>query len=215
MWEEGAMATARRFNENGEAASSVELPAALFDAPIREQAVYETVKTYLAQQRQGTVKTKERSDVSYSTAKLYRQKGTGRARAGSARSPIRVGGGTIFGPRPRNFETRLNRKVRRQALRSALSDRAKLESIFVLEGPGLDAPKTRQAARILENMGLQGKTVLLVTAEDDAVTYKSFRNIRGVEVVPAFRLNTYQVLRSESLVFTEDALRRVEEVFGS
>jgi large subunit ribosomal protein L4 len=209
------MATAKRFNANGEGHSEVRLPESLFAAPLHEQALYETVKVYLANQRQGTVKTKQRAEVAFSTVKLYRQKGTGRARAGSAKSPVRVGGGTVFGPQPREYITRLNRKVRQLALRSALSDRAQQSAVYVVESPALDAPRTRQAAAMLAHMGLSGKTVLVVTRDDDPVLYRSFRNIAGVDVIPAYQLNAYRVLRSEALLFTEPALKRALEVFGS
>ena len=209
------MVTAKRFNNNGEGSSEVQLPEDLFSGEVHKQALYEYVKTYLTNQRQGTAKTKERGEVAYSTAKLYRQKGSGRARAGSLKSPIREGGGTIFGPRPRDLKTYLNRRVKRLALRSALSDRASGGSIFVVETPSLDAPKTKHAANMLSNMGLENKKVLFVTNDDDPVLFLSLRNIEGVDVIPAFRLNAYEILRSDSLVFTEDALKRAVEVFGS
>jgi large subunit ribosomal protein L4 len=209
------MATAKRFDENGEERGDLALPEDLFGGDVHEQAVYEYVKSYLANQRQGTAKTKERSDVSFSTAKLYRQKGTGRARAGSAKSPTREGGGTVFGPRPRDHRMRLNRTVRRLALRSALSDRAREGGVYVVEDSTLDAPKTKRAATMLGNMGLVGKRVCFVTTREDLVLYRSLRNIQGVDLVHAHQLNAYQILRSDSLVLTESALGRVVEVFGS
>ncbi len=209
------MATAKRFNENGEGQSEVALPDDLFAAAVHEQALYETVNAYLANQRQGTAKTKERGEVAYSNAKLYRQKGTGRARSGSLRSPVRAGGGTIFGPKPRDHRQHLNRKVRRVALRSALSDRANGGAVHVIDDPQLDAPKTKLMAALMENMGLRGKTVLFVINEGQEVLYRSLRNLERVDVLPASQLNAYQVLRSENLVFTESSLQRVTEVFGS
>lgn len=209
------MAVAKRFNENGEGKSEQHLPETLFEAPVHEQALYETVKVYLKNQRQGTAKTKERGEVSYSTAKLFRQKGTGRARAGSLKSPIRAGGGTTFGPKPRDHKTRLNRKVRRLALLSALSDRAAGKAISVVEDPSLDAPKTRIMSSMLANMGLGEKKVLFVVPDESSVLYKSLRNIQGVDVLPAYQLNAYRVLRSEELVFTEASLKQVTEVFGA
>jgi large subunit ribosomal protein L4 len=209
------MAVAKHFNENGEGRSEIKLPAHLFDAEIHEQALYETVKCYLTNQRQGTAKTKERGEVAYSTVKLFRQKGTGRARAGSLKSPVRRGGGTVFGPKPRPHTTRLNRKVRRLALRSALTDRARSASVSVIEGLQLDAPKTRIAAKVLGNMGLARKTVLFVVSDQDRNLVKSLRNIRGVDVLPAYQLNAYSVLRSDELVFTDASLEQVTEVFGA
>jgi large subunit ribosomal protein L4 len=209
------MATAKRFDENGEASASVELPEDLFGQPMHEQAVYETVNAYLTHQRQGTAKTKERGEVAYSTSKLYRQKGTGNARAGSAKSPIRRGGGTIFGPKPRPWRTNLNKKTRRLALRAALSDRASLSAVHVVEDPNLDAPKTKAMSQLLANMGLAGKTVLFVTTGERGILYKSLRNMERVDTIPANQLNAYVILRNDVLVFTEESLRRTVEVFGS
>lgn len=209
------MAVAKRFNENGEGQSEQRLPELLFEAPVHEQALYETVKVYLKNQRHGTAKTKERGEVAYSGTKLFRQKGTGRARAGSLKSPIRSGGGTTFGPKPRDHRTRLNRKVRRLALLSALSDRAANRAISVVEDPSLDAPKTRIMVSVLGNMGLSDKKVLFVVPGDGNTLYKSLRNIEGVDVIPAYQLNAYRVLRSEELVFTEASLQQVTEVFGA
>ena len=209
------MATAKRFNESGEGGSAIELDEKLFGAEIHEQVLYETVKSYLAHQRQGTAKTKERGEVAYSTAKLFRQKGTGRARAGSMKSPVREGGGTVFGPKPRDFRTNLNRKTRQLALRSALSDRARLGEVYVVENPNLDAPKTKAAAAMFSKMGLTGRTVLVVTSAKDDAFYRSVRNLEHVDVMPANQLNAYRVLRSECLVLTEEALAQVGEVFGS
>jgi large subunit ribosomal protein L4 len=208
------MAVAKKFNDSGEGQSELALPDLLFDVEISQQALYESVKAYLANQRQGTAKTKERGEVAFSTAKLYRQKGTGRARAGSARSPIRKGGGTTFGPKPRDHRGNLNRKVRRLALLSALTDRARKSSVSVVEGLQMDAPKTRHAARVIGNMGLADKTVLFVVNDQDEALYKSLRNLDGVDVIPACQLNAYPILRSDELVFTDAALERVTEVFG-
>lgn len=209
-----AMAKARRFNENGEGATDLDLPGELFAAEVHEQSLYEAVKVHLRNRRQGTAKTKERGEISLSTAKLYRQKGTGRSRAGSAKSPIRTGGGTIFGPRPRPHKTWLNRKVRRLALRSALSDRASSEDVYVIDQPALDAPKTKHMAGLLGKMGLGGAKVLFVIADGDELLFRSLRNIPGVDVLPASQLNAYAVLRSDSVVFTDSALERVQEVFA-
>lgn len=208
------MAVAKKYNDNGEGKAELALPDLLFDVEISNQALYESVKAYLANQRQGTAKTKERGEVAYSTAKLYRQKGTGRARAGSAKSPIRTGGGTIFGPKPRDHRLGVNRKVRRLALLSALTDRARGESISVVEGLQMDAPKTRHAAQVIGNMGLSDRKILFVVNDRDESLYKSLRNIKGVDVIPAYQLNAYAVLRSDELVFTDASLQRVTEVFG-
>lgn len=209
------MAVAKKFNDNGEGRAEMALPDLLFDVEISEQALYESVKAYLAHQRQGTAKTKERGEVAYSTVKLYRQKGTGRARAGSAKSPVRSGGGTIFGPKPRDHKMGVNKKVRRLALLSALTDRARSEAVSVVEGLQLDAPKTRHTAQVLGNMGLTGRKVLFVVNDQDETLYRSLRNLDGVDVIPAYQLNAYAVLRSDELVFTDASLARATEVFGS
>jgi large subunit ribosomal protein L4 len=179
------MAVAKKFNDNGEGQAELALPDILFDVEISNQALYESVKHYLANQRQGTAKTKERGEVAYSTAKLYRQKGTGRARAGSAKSPIRTGGGTIFGPKPRDHRMSVNKKVRRLALLSAMTDRARESAVSVVEGLQMDAPKTKHAARVIGNMGLQDKKVLFVVSDQDEALFKSMRNIEGVDVIRA------------------------------
>ena len=147
------MAVAKKFNDNGEGQAELALPDLLFDVEISNQALYESVKHYLANQRQGTAKTKERGEVAYSTAKLYRQKGTGRSRAGSARSPIRSGRGTTFGPKPRDHRMNVNKKVRRLALLSALTDRAREAAVSVVEGLQMDAPKTKHAASTTPRSG--------------------------------------------------------------
>ena len=136
------MATAKLYSGTGEAKGSVDLPAALFGQPVHKQVLYEAVRNYLANKRQGTHDTKTRAEVKASTAKLYRQKGTGRARAGSAGSPTRVGGGVAFGPHPRDYSYTLPRKIKRRALMSALSDRADNERVLVIEELAMDAPKT-------------------------------------------------------------------------
>lgn len=208
------MAVAKKFNESGESRAEMALPDLLFDVEISNQALYESVKHYLANQRQGTAKTLERGEVAYSTVKLFRQKGTGRARAGSLKSPVRRGGGTVFGPKPRDHRMSVNKKVRRLALLSAMTDRARESAVSVVEGLQMDAPKTRHAAQVLGNMGLTGRTVLFVVNDQDDALFKSLRNIAGVDVIPAYQLNAYAVLRSDELVFTDAALERVTEVFG-
>mgnify|MGYP001548029382 CR=1 FL=1 len=137
------MATANVYNRTGQSVGSVDLPDSLFGQKVHKQALYESVRNYMANQRQGTHDTQTRGEVSYSGSKLYRQKGTGRARAGSARTPVRVGGGRAFGPHPRDYSYTLPRKIKRLALRSALSDRAANERISVVEDFTMDAPVQR------------------------------------------------------------------------
>ena len=209
------MATAKLYDGAGQEQGTVELPAALFEQPVHRQALYEAVRCYLANRRQGTHDTQTRAEVRYSTAKLYRQKGTGRARAGSAGSPTRVGGGVAFGPHPRDYGYKLPRKVKRVALRSALSDRAGHDRVGVVEDFELEAPRTSAVAAMLKAMALPGRhTLLVLPAEGDAI-WKSARNIKGVRVLRASDLNAYSVLWADNVVFTRAALAGAEEVFGS
>jgi large subunit ribosomal protein L4 len=209
------MATANLYSETGEAKGTVELPSVLFEQPVHKQALYEAVRNYLANRRQGTHDTKSRSEVKYSSAKLYRQKGTGRARAGSAKSPTRIGGGTAFGPHPRDYSYPLPKKVKRLALRSALSDRASHERVFVVEDVTLEEPKTATMVKLLKTMELKGRHTLFVLPPEGNVVFMSLRNIKGVRVLRSHELNAYSVLWADNLVFTQSALNGAEEVFGS
>ena len=209
------MATAKLFSETGQEKGTVELPASLFEQPVRKQALYEAVRNFMANKRQGTHDTQTRAEVAYSTAKLFRQKGTGRARAGSAGSPTRVGGGVAFGPHPRDYSYRLPQKIKRVALKSALSDRANNERISVVEDFVMDAPKTSRMAGLLEGLALEGRHTLVVLDREDDVSYKSTRNLHGVRVLRSHELNTYTILWADNLVFTQKALSGAEEVFGS
>jgi len=210
------MATANLYSKSGEAKGTVDLPAALFGQPVHRQALYEAVRCYLANQRQGTADTKTRGEVCYSGAKLYRQKGTGRARAGDRKSPLRVGGGTIFGPHPRDYGYKLPHKVKRLALASALSDRAAAARVQVVEDFSLEKPKTAELAKLLAALPLEGRHTLFVLPRENAdPLWKSLRNVRGVQVLRSHELNAYTVLWADNLVFTQSALGGAEEVFGS
>ena len=204
--------TARSYSTEGQQTGSVPLPAALFGAEVHEHVLYEAIKSYLANQRQGTHKTKNRHEVSGQKSKLYRQKGTGRARVGSATSGTRVGGGRIFGPRPRDYRTRLPIRVRRLALASALTDRA--ASVHVVDDIALAAPSTKSIAKLLGGMGIAGKRVLMVSARDDNNLFLSCRNLPGLELQRAQELNAYTVMRADALVIEKTALAKIEEVFG-
>ncbi len=209
------MATAKLYSETGQEKGTVELPASLFEQPVRKQALYDSVRNYLANKRQGTHDTQTRAEVAYSTAKLYRQKGTGRARAGSAGSPTRVGGGVAFGPHPRDYTYKLPQKIKRAALKSALSDRASNERVTVVEDFAMDAPKTSKMAALLKGLPLEGRHTLVVLDRDDDIIYKSARNLQGVRVLRSHELNAYTILWADNLVFTQKALSGAEEVFGS
>lgn len=209
------MATAKLYSGAGEAKGTVDLPSSLFEQPVHKQALYEAVRNYLANKRQGTHDTKTRAEVKASTAKLFRQKGTGRARAGSIASPTRVGGGIAFGPHPRDYTYTLPRKIKRLALKSALSDRAESERVSVIEDFTMDVPKTATMAGIFGGMELEGRHTLLVVGPEGENIYRSARNIKGVRVLRSNELNAYTILWADNLVFTQTALTGAEEVFGS
>lgn len=211
------MATAKLYSGSGDPKGTVDLPASLFEQPVNRQALYEAVRNYLANRRQGTHDTQTRAEVSATSAKMYRQKGTGRARAGSVASPVRVGGGVAFGPHPRDYSYVLPRKIKRVALKSALSDRAGSDRVAVVEALTMDAPRTRSMAALLKAMALPGRhTLVVLPAGGDADNlFKSFRNLNGVRVLRANELNAYTILWADNLVFTADALSGAEEVFGS
>ncbi len=208
------MATARLFDGDGKQQGTVELPASLFAQPVHKQSLYEVVRNYLANQRQGTHDTKTRAEVDYSGKKLYKQKGTGRARAGDAKSPTRVGGGVAFGPHQRDYGYKVQRKVKRKALTSALSDRAGAERVTVLEDISLAAPKTAKLASVFAAMALPGRHTLFVVEPGADNLWKSTRNLRGVRVLRANDLNAYTILWADNVVFTRKALAGAEEVFG-
>ena len=208
------MATARLFDGDGKQQGTVELPASLFAQPVHKQSLYEVVRNYLANQRQGTHDTKTRAEVDYSGKKLYKQKGTGRARAGDAKSPTRVGGGVAFGPHPRDYGYKVQRKVKRKALTSALSDRAGAERVTVLEDMRLETPKTSKLASVFAAMALQGRHTLFVVDPEGHTLWKSTRNLRGVRVLRSNELNAYTILWADNVVFTQKALAGAEEVFG-
>ena len=209
------MATAILYSGAGEAKGTVDLPISLFEQPVHRQALYEAVRNYRANQRQGTHDTKTRAEVKASTAKLYRQKGTGRARAGSAGSPTRIGGGVAFGPHPRDYSYTLPRKIKRRALKSALSDRAGNERVSVIEDFEMDAPRTQTMTNLFKAMDLKGRHTLLVLDLEGDNIYMSARNIKGVRVLRSNELNAYTILWADNLVFTQKALNGAEEVFGS
>jgi large subunit ribosomal protein L4 len=208
------MASAKLYDFSGNLKGSVELPKELFDRPVNKAVLFDSVKQYLANQRAGTAKAKGRSEVSYSTKKPYRQKGTGRARAGMRNSPVWRHGGVVFGPHPRDYRYAIPRKMKRLALVSALSDKGRNESVVLVEGVAIDKPKTKPFASFLKAAGLAGKKVLFVTdAWNDAV-YRSTRNIPGIEVTLGRNVNAYGVIRAEVLLMTREGLSSLEGVFA-
>ncbi|MGB1216809.1 MAG: 50S ribosomal protein L4 [Saprospiraceae bacterium] len=193
---------------------SVELPEAIFGAEPNEHVVYLAVKQYLANQRQGTHKSKERGEIAGSTRKIKRQKGTGTARAGSLKNPMYRSGGRMFGPRPRNYNTKLNKKVKRLARISALSDKMKNQNLIVVENFGFDSPKTKEYRNILSNLGLDAKKTLLVTPNYDNTLYLSCRNLPDADTQAAKDLHTYQILNANTLIISEDSLNVIKETLA-
>ena len=210
------MAKANVYEANGSKAGTVDLPNGLFDAEVNEFVVHEVVVAYLANQRQGTVNTKERSDVRGGGKKPWRQKGTGRARAGTIRSPLWRGGGTVFGPHPRDHRLKVNKKTKRLALKSSLTARAKDGDVLVIKAIDFSVPKTSAFASMLKSVeAYPRKKALIVLDRADDATLKSARNIAGVRVTLADAVNTYDVLWADKIVLTSAALKRMEEVYAS
>lgn len=186
----------------------VELPEDVFGIEPNTHVLYLSVKQYLAHQRQGTHKAKEKGEINASTRKLKRQKGTGGARAGSIKSPVFIGGGRVFGPRPRNYDMKLNKKVKRLARNSALSYLAKNDQIVVLEDFQFEKPKTKEYLTILKNLGVAGKKSLLVLGEVNNNVVLSARNIPRVGIATVEALNTYTILNGGKLILSESAVEK-------
>lgn len=208
------MATAKLYSSTGEPKGTVELSADLFAQPVHRQALYEAVRCYMANQRQGTHDTKTRAEVVGSKSKMFKQKGTGRARMGQISSPSRVGGGRAHGPHPRDYGYKLPRKVKRLALKSALSDRAASERVIVVEDIQLEQPKTSAMAALLSRLDLEGRHTLFVLPTGADSVFKSLRNLVGVRVLRSDELNAYTILWADNLVFTQAAMQGAEEVFA-
>ena len=202
-------------NINGqETGRKVTLNESIFGIEPNDHVIYLDVKRYLAAQRQGTAKSKERSEISGSTRKLGRQKGGGGARRGDIKSPVLVGGGRVFGPTPRDYSIKLNRKVKALARRSALSYKAQENSIVVVEDFTMDAPKTKDFVNITKNLKVEGKKVLLLLPEVNKNVYLSARNLQRAEVMMASTLNTYKVLNADVVVVTENSLKSIDEILN-
>lgn len=193
---------------------NVELSDAIFAIEPNKHAVYLDVKQYLANQRQGTHKAKERADIVGSTRKIKKQKGTGTARAGSIKSPIFRGGGRVFGPRPRNYGFKLNKNLKRLARQSALSMKAKGENIVVVEDFNFDAPKTKDFINVLKALELENKKSLFVLDGSNKNVYLSSRNLQGTKVITASRLNTYNVMNANKIVMSEACVEEIESNFS-
>ncbi|OSY88478.1 50S ribosomal protein L4 [Tenacibaculum holothuriorum] len=188
----------------------VELSSEVFGIEPNDHAIYLDVKQYLANQRQGTHKAKERGEITGSTRKIKKQKGTGTARAGSIKSPVFRGGGRIFGPRPRNYSFKLNKNLKRLARKSALSIQAKDNNLVVVEDFNFEAPKTKEFVNVLKALGLDTKKSLFVIAEENKNVYLSSRNLQGSKVVNATGINTYNVLNAAKVVVSESTLEGIQ-----
>jgi large subunit ribosomal protein L4 len=186
----------------------------IFGIEPNEHAIYLDVKLYLANQRQGTHKSKERAEINHSTRKIKRQKGTGGARAGSIKSPVFIGGGRIFGPRPRNYTFKINRKVKTLARISALSAKAKGDAISVLEAFTFDAPKTKSYLSVLNSLSLVNTKTLLILSEVDTNVYLSSRNVPKAKVTTVDLVNTYDLMNADRLLISESALSNLETLLN-
>lgn len=202
-------------DSKGKATSKkVTLADAIFGIEPNDHAIYLDVKQHLANRRQGTHKSKERNEVSGSTRKLKKQKGTGGARAGSVKSGTRVGGGRIFGPRPRNYHFKLNIKLKRLARKSAFAYKAKMDSIVVLEDLAIATPKTADFKSVLSNLNLLNEKVLMIVGAGNENVYLSSRNLQRIKVVPADSVNTYDVLNAKKVVLTESSIEVIEKILN-
>lgn len=198
-----------------ETGKKVVLNDAIFGIEPNEHAIYLDVKQFLANNRQGTAKAKQRSENAHSTRKLGRQKGGGGARPGDFKSPVRVGGGTIFGPVPRSYDFKLNRKVKQLARKSALSLRAKQDQIIVLDALTFEAPKTKAMVEVLKNLNVEGKKVTFILNEVNTNAIKSAANLQKTNVVSVNELNTYTIMNSNVVVLTEASAAAIEATFNA
>ncbi|MEA2103629.1 MAG: 50S ribosomal protein L4 [Candidatus Cloacimonadota bacterium] len=200
-----------KYSKIGEKIEEIKLPENLFDAEVNEAVLHEVVTMYHRNQRQGTKSTKSRSDVKCSGRKLYRQKGTGRARAGDAGSPTRVGGGVAFAHKPKNWTKKIPKKKKRLALRSALS--SKNEHIFIVEDFDFEKASTKQANEIIKKMDIGFRKCLLLMPDNSSIVRKSFGNLKNFQTSRAQDVHPYLILNSSDIIITENALKMMEETF--
>ena len=193
-----------------ETGRKAKLSDSVFAIEPNDHAVYLDVKQYLANQRQGTHKAKERAEIAGSTRKIKKQKGTGTARAGSIKSPIFKGGGRVFGPRPRNYGFKLNKNLKRLARKSALSIKANDKAIMVVEDFTFDTPKTKNFMEVLKALGIESKKSLIVLGDSNKNVYLSSRNLKTSEVISSSELSTYKILNAKNIVFLEGSLEGIE-----
>lgn len=200
--------------DGSKAGKKADLNDAIFGIEPNEHAVYLDVKQYLAHQRQGTHKAKARAEITGSTRKIKKQKGTGTARAGSIKSPVFRGGGRVFGPEPRYYGFKLNKKVKQLARKSALSTKVQASEVMVIENLDMAAPKTAEMVNILDNLKLSDKKTVLVLPEPNKNVYLSSRNLKGVSYITASELNTYTILNNEKLVLCEGSVGKIEAILS-
>jgi len=204
------------YNSKGEdTGKKAELSDAIFGIEPNTHAIYLDVKQHLANKRQGTHKTKERAESAHSTRKIKKQKGTGGARAGSLKSPVFVGGGTIFGPRQRDYSFKLNKKVKALARRSALAAKAQASNVSVLESFTFDAPRTKDYVAFLNALQLTGKKTLLILPDVDINVVKSSRNIQKSRVITASQVNTYDLMNADQLLISTEALDKLQTILAN
>ncbi len=202
------------YNIKGEdTGKKIELKDSIFAIEPNDHSIYLDVKQFLANKRQGTHNTKEVSDLTRSTRKIKRQKGTGTARAGSAKSPVMVGGARAFGPHPRSYSFKLNKKLKKLARKSALSYKVKDNKIFIVEDFNFETPKTKELISITNNLKINDKKILLVLPEANKNIYLSSRNLKNTNVVIASELATYQIMNSSVLLFAEGSISVIEKIF--
>jgi large subunit ribosomal protein L4 len=199
--------------DGSKSGDKIDLPDNIFAIKPNDHAIYLSVKAYLANQRQGTHKSKERSEVRGGGKKPWKQKGRGGARAGTTRSPLWVGGGTIFGPRPRDYRQDLPKKVKRLARKSALSHKIKDEQFFVVEDFNIEKPKTKEFTQILNALKVSGKKILFLTDSNKPNVYKSGRNIPKVKILEASKASTYDLLNNQVLILQKSAVKEIEKTF--
>jgi large subunit ribosomal protein L4 len=200
-------------NQSGEdTGRTVELNEDVFGVAPNDHAIYLDVKQYLAHQRQGTHKSKERAEIAGSTKKIKKQKGTGTARAGSIKSPVFRGGGRVFGPKPRNYDMKLNKKLKSLARKSALSYKVSESSITVVEDLAFEAPKTKEYSSLLTKLSVANKKTLLVLGNENKNVFLSSRNLQGANVVTADQVNTYDVLNADSLILCEGSVEMIHNL---
>lgn len=202
-------------SETGTIKREIEVSSEIFEAPLHRPVVHQAVVAHLANLRQGTACTKTRGEVRGGGRKPWRQKGTGRARHGSIRSPLWVGGGVVFGPKPRDYDQKLPKKMRRLALKAVLTSKLKEGNIIVLEDIKIDAPpKTKKVLALLDKIGIKDQKTLIITAQKDEILYKSARNLPNVGLINVNNINTYALLLYDKILMTEDAVRKIEEVYS-